>query len=307
MKISTSALFDRATQQMSSVQTSLAQSQAQLASGKQIVAPSDAPDQAADIQRLQSIINRQASYSATLNTVQTRLKTEDTSLQSVSTLLVRVKEISVQAANATISPSDRQALAVELGGLRDQMLSLANTQDSNGNYLFAGSRVSQPPFAPDASGAVSYQGDQTRMSVAVGDQRNVQLNRSGSDAFVRVVRTDSTGAKTGVGFFQAIDDLTAAIKSSNQAGMQRGIGEMDSLQNGVTQAQAQVGSDMNVADAQSKVLDDTTLNLKTTLSSVQDLDYASAIALMNKQMMSLQAAQDSFGKITKLSLFNYIN
>jgi flagellar hook-associated protein 3 FlgL len=307
MKISTSALFDRATQQMSSVQTSLAQSQAQLASGKQIVAPSDAPDQAADIQRLQSIINRQASYSATLNTVQTRLKTEDTSLQSVSTLLVRVKEISVQAANATISPSDRQALAVELGGLRDQMLSLANTQDSNGNHLFAGSRVSQPPFAPDASGAVTYQGDQTRMSVAVGDQRNVQLNRSGSDAFVRVVRTDSTGAKTGVGFFQAIDDLTAAIKSSNQAGMQRGIGEMDSLQNGVTQAQAQVGSDMNVADAQSKVLDDTTLNLKTTLSSVQDLDYASAIALMNKQMMSLQAAQDSFGKITKLSLFNYIN
>jgi len=307
MKISTSALFDRATQQMSSVQTSLAQSQAQLASGKQIVAPSDAPDQAADIQRLQSIINRQASYSATLNTVQTRLKTEDTSLQSVSTLLVRVKEISVQAANATISPSDRQALATELSGLRDQMLSLANTQDSNGNYLFAGSRVSEPAFAPDASGAVTYQGDQTRMSVAVGDQRSVQLNRSGSDAFVRVVRQDSTGAKTGVGFFQAIDDLTNAIKSSDQAGMQRGIGEMDSLQNGVTQAQAQVGSDMNVADAQSKVLDDTTLNLKTTLSSVQDLDYASAIALMNKQMMSLQAAQDSFGKITKLSLFNYIN
>ena len=307
MKISTSALFDRATQQMSSVQTSLAQSQAQLASGKQIVTPSDAPDQAANIQRLQSIINRQSSYTATLNTVQTRLKTEDTSLQSVSTLLVRVKEISVQAANATISPSDRQALAVELVGLRDQMLSLANTQDSNGNYLFAGSRVSQPAFAADASGAVTYQGDQTRMTVSVGDQRSVQLNRSGSDAFVRVVRQDSTGAKTGVGFFQAIDDLTAAIKSSDQAGMQRGIGEMDSLQNGVTQAQAQVGSDMNVADAQTKVLDDTTLNLKTTLSSVQDLDYASAIALMNKQMMSLQAAQDSFGKITKLSLFSYIN
>ncbi len=307
MKISTSALFDRANQQMSSVQTSLAKSQAQLASGKQIVTASDAPDQAADIQRLQSIINRQDSYAATLGTVQTRLKTEESSLQSVSTLLVRVKEISVQAASATLSPTDRQALAVELGGLRDQMLSLANTQDSMGNYLFAGSRVSQPAFAPDASGAVAYQGDQTRMTVSVGDQRSVQLNRSGSDAFVRVVRQDSTGAKTGVGFFQAIDDLTTAIKNSNQTGMQRGIGEMDSLQSGVTLALAQVGTDMNVADAQTSVLDDTRLSLKTVLSSVQDLDYASAITLMNKQMMSLQAAQESFGKITKLSLFNYIN
>jgi flagellar hook-associated protein 3 FlgL len=307
MKISTSALFDRANQQMSSVQTSLAKSQAQLASSKQIVTASDAPDQAADIQRLQSIINRQDSYAATLGTVQTRLKTEESSLQSVSTLLVRVKEISVQAASATVSPSDRQALAVELVGLRDQMLSLANTQDSMGNYLFAGSRVGQPAFAADPSGAVTYQGDQTRMTVSVGDQRSVQLNRSGSDAFVRVVRQDSAGTKTGVGFFQAIDDLTKAIKSSDQTGMQRGIGEMDSLQSGVTLSLAQVGTDMNVADSQTSVLDDTRLSLKTVLSSVQDLDYASAITLMNKQLMSLQAAQESFGKITKLSLFNYIN
>ncbi len=307
MKISTSALFDRATQQMTTVQTSLAKTQAQLASGKQIVTASDAPDQAADIQRLQSIINRQDSYAATLGTVQTRLKTEESSLQSVSTLLLRVKEISVQSASATLSPTDRQALAVEMGGLRDQMLSLANAQDSMGNYLFAGSRVSQPAFAADTSGAVTYQGDQTRMTVSVGDQRSVQLNRSGSDAFVRVVRQDSTGTKTGVGFFQAIDDLTAAIKNSDQAGMQRGIGEMDSLQSGVTLSLAQVGTDMNVADAQTSVLDDTRLSLKTVLSSVQDLDYAAAITLMNKQMMSLQAAQESFGKITKLSLFNYIN
>ena len=147
MKISTSALFDRATQQMTTVQTGLAKSQAQLASGKQIVTASDAPDQAADIQRLQSIINRQDSYAATLGTVQTRLKTEESSLQSVSTLLLRIKEISVQSASATLNPTDRQALAVEMGGLRDQMLSLANAQDSMGNYLFAGSRVGQPAFA----------------------------------------------------------------------------------------------------------------------------------------------------------------
>ncbi|MDO9279943.1 MAG: flagellar hook-associated protein FlgL [Polaromonas sp.] len=307
MKISTSALFDRATQQMGNVQASLAKSQAQLASSKQIVTPSDAPNQAASIQRLQSLMSRQDSYAETLTAVQTRLQGEETALQSVSNLLLRVKDISVQAASDTLGATDRHALAIEMGGLRDQMVSLANTQDSMGNYLFAGSRVSQPAFAPDATGALTYQGDQTRMRVSVGDQRSVQINRSGSDAFVRVVREDAKGEKTGIGFFQALDQLTAAVQNSDRVNMQRGIGEMDALQNGVTLALAQIGTDMNVVDAQTAVLDETRLSLKTTLSSIKDLDYAEAITQMNKQLLALEAAQSSFGKITKLSLFNYIN
>ena len=306
MKISTSALFDRATQQMSNVQSSLAKSQTQLASGKQIVSPSDAPNQAASIQRLQSVINRQDSYANTLSSVKTRLQGEETALKSVSDLLLRVKEISVQAATDTLSATDRQTLVVEMVGLRDQILSLANAQDSMGNYFFAGSRVSQPAFAPDASGALAYQGDQTRMRVSVGDQRSVQINRSGSDAFVRVVRTDATGAKSGVGFFQSLDELTAAVHKSDRGGMQRGIGEMDTLQSGMSLAMAEVGTDMNVVDAQTSVLDETRLTMKTTLSSIKDLDYAEAITQMNKQMLALEAAQSSFGKISKLSLFDYI-
>ena len=306
MKISTNYLFDRATQQMGTVQSDLAKSQAQLASGKQIVNPSDAPTQAANIQRLKSLMSRQDSYSASLTAVQTRLQDEETALKSVSTLVLRVKEIAVQAANGTLGSTDRKALAVEATGLRDQILSLANTQDSSGNYLFAGSRVSQPAFAADAFGVVSYQGDQTRMRVAVGDQRSVQVNRSGSDAFVRVVRSDAKGASAGVGFFQSLDELTKAIQTSDAAGMQRGLGEMDSLQNGLTLALAQVGTDMNVIDAQTTVLDETRLSLKTTLSSVEDLDYAGAITLMNKQMLSLQAAQSSFAKIASSNLFDYL-
>ena len=306
MKISTSALFDRATKQMGGVQTSLAKSQTQLASGKQIVSPSDAPNQAASIQRLQSIMNRHDSYAKTLSTVETRLQGEETALQGVSDLLLRVKEIALQAANDTLAPTDRQALAIEMGGLRDQMLSLSNTQDSMGNYLFAGSRVSQPAFAENANGEVVYQGDQTRMRVSVGDQRTVQLNRSGSEAFVRVVRTDAKGVASGTGFFQALDQLTAAVRSSNRMDMQRGIGEMDALQNGTILALAQVGTDMNVAEAQKAVLEETNLSLKSTLSSIQDLDYADAIGQMNKQMLALEAAQSSFGKISKLNLFNYI-
>ena len=141
MKISTRLLFDRGSEQMSSVQTKLTQSQAQMAQGKQIINASDAPNQAATIQRLKSILSRQESYQSSLNTVKARLQGEDTTLQSVSDLLVRAKEVAVQGANDTLSTGDKKTLAAEMQALRDQMLSLANTKDSNGNYLFAGSRV----------------------------------------------------------------------------------------------------------------------------------------------------------------------
>ena len=67
MKISTSFLFDRATERMSNIQNRLATTQAQMAESKQILSPSDAPDQAAAIQRLKGEVQRQDSHMRTLD------------------------------------------------------------------------------------------------------------------------------------------------------------------------------------------------------------------------------------------------
>jgi flagellar hook-associated protein 3 FlgL len=306
VKISTYLLFERGSAQMSSVQSKLTQTQAQLAQGKQVINASDAPNQAANIQRLKSILNRQDSYQSSLNTVKSRLESEDATLQSVSNLLVRAKEVSVQGANDTLSASDRKVLGTEMQALRDQLMSLANTKDSNGNYLFSGSRVKQAPFVESANGSPIYMGDQTRMNVRVGEERSIPINRTGTDAFVPVTRADNNNRDSGVGFFQVFDDLIAGLNGSKRNDIRRGIGELDTLKEGVSLAQAQIGTNLNVVDQQTSVVEDTTLNLKTTLSSIEDLDYASAITKMNQQMLSLEAAQSSFAKISQLNLFNYI-
>ena len=306
MKISTNLMFDKATKQMTSAQTNLAKSQAQLAQGKQIINPSDAPDQASTVQRLKSILSRQDSYQTALNTVQNRLQGEDSTLSSVSDLLIRAKEIAVQANNDTLSPDNRKALGVELQGLRDQMLSLANTRDSSGNFLFAGSKVTQAPFISVAGGSPQYAGDQTRMSVMVGENRSMPINRTGTDAFVPVNRTLPDGTTQGVGFFNVMDDLIKGVNTSDRPKMQGGLGELDTLLGGLSMARANIGSGLKGIDQQTGVIEDTVLNLKTTLSSVEDLDYASAITKMNQQMLSLEAAQSSFAKISQLNLFNYI-
>ena len=79
------------------------------------------------------------------------------------------------------------------------------------------------------------------------------------------------------------------------------------MQQSISYATARVGTDMNVVDSQGAVLDEITLRLKTTLSDVLDLDYTEAITKMNKDQLALEAAQSSFAKISKLTLFSYIN
>lgn len=309
MKISNNFLFDRAAQQMSQLQSRVAHTQAQVAAGKQVLSPSDEPDRAALIQRYKSLLARQENYMDNMSLVKMRLDGEASALESTVSLLQRSKELVVQASSDTLSTADRQAIATELQSLRDQLLSLANTQDSNGNYLFAGSRVGQPAFAPPANDPTAspvYAGDRTRMEVVIGDQRTLPINRAGADVFVRVVRENGQGGAVGVGFFQAFDDLIRGVRASSQMAMQRGNGELDRMLEGVLQAQANVGTDMGILDQQTSTLEDARLVTQTNLSAAEDLDYAKAITSMNKQVLSLEAAQSSFAKISQLNLFNFL-
>jgi flagellar hook-associated protein 3 FlgL len=302
MKISTSFLFDRATERMSAIQNKLATTQAQMAVGKQILSPSAAPDQAAAIQRLKGEVQRQDSHTRTLEVAMRRYTAEETALSSSNTLLIRMKELGLQAANDTLAPDDRKAIGMELKALRNQLLSLGNTRDNSGNYLFSGTRVNTPAFAEDASGKVIYQGDQTQTRIPAGVERTVQFTRAGTDVFSRVVRDDGQA----VVFFDALDQMIAGVDSSQTAKIQQGVADLTQMHNNLTLAQAQNGSDQSVLQAQLDVLDETTLRIKSTLSEIEDLDYAEAVTKMNKEMMAMEAAMGSFGKISGLSLFDYI-
>jgi flagellar hook-associated protein 3 FlgL len=307
MKISTSLYFDRASEQLGGVQARLTKVQEQLSSGLQIVKPSDAPDKASLVTRLEAEIARNKSYQDTLKSVNVRLTAEETALKNTSDVMYRIKELTVQAANDTTGTLDHQSIAQEISTLKDQILSLANSQDSNGNYLFSGSKATTPAFSKDATGHVMYQGDHARMKVNVGDSRRMNLNMPGSDTFVRVVRDDGKGGKVGVDFFQSLDDLVNAVKSTDRAGIQQGLGELDTLQNGISEGLGQVGADLSVVDFQTTLLDQVKLRLETTRSDVQDLDYTEAITRMNKDQLSLEAAQSSFAKISQMNLFKFLN
>ena len=306
MQISTNLMFDRAIAQMGVTQDRLSKTQTQLSTTKQINKPSDAPDQAATITRLKSAIDRQNAYVSTINSVKDKLSQQETAASNATDVLTRLKELTIQAATDTYSGVDRKSIDLEVMQLRDQLLSLANTQDVNGNFIFSGSRVGKQAFATDENGKLVYQGDQTVSATGVGDQSAVDINRSGTNPFDKIVRLDENNKKMAVGFFQVIDDLSAALQSNNSGDIKRAVGEMTTLQQGLSDSLASIGAATNKIDNQASLAEENVLRMKSTLSQVEDTDYTEAITKMNKDILALQAAQSSFAKIAQLNLFDYI-
>ena len=305
MTISTNYHFNQAVRQMNELQTAISKVQTQIATGQQLTKPSDDPVKVTAIGRINSALARQSSYSATLATVGDRLTSTETSVKSASDIMTRVKELGIQAANGTLGSGDRANIADELATLRDSLMSLANTQDVNGAYLFSGSKVNQPPFGKSSDGTVEYIGDLTRTKVKLGDQQEMVSNLPGTDVFSGVTR-ENRDTNQKVGFFHVLDDLITSVKTSSQTGMQQGLGEVDQINNGLTHALSRIGADLNTVDAQKGLIEDTTLRLKTTLSSLADSDYAQTITNLQKESLGLQAVQSSFARTADLNLFNYL-
>tara|TARA_B110001452_G_scaffold65542_1_gene52394 strand:+ start:4065 stop:4985 length:921 start_codon:yes stop_codon:yes gene_type:complete len=306
MKISTGQVFERAVTQMTTQQAKLAQMQTQLASGKQIVQPSDDPDKAAIIQRLNTAYERQEVYETSLDSVNNRLVAEESALMGTDNILQRLRELAVRASSDTLTAPDRKIIAIEVSTLKDAVVALANTQDITGNYVFSGSMTKTVPFAVDGTGATLYKGDDRYVEVDVSEQLRLSMNRPGNEVFASVVRQEAGSDAQRVSFFSVIDDFMSALNNNETAGVQRSLAEVSEMSENLSGSLADVGSRMLVVDSQREMLSDAKLRYKTLLSGVEDLDYAKAVTALSAEMLSLEAAQSSFAKISQLSLFNYM-
>jgi flagellar hook-associated protein 3 FlgL len=306
MKISTSQLYDSAITQMNRQQSNVAEMQAKLASGRSLVKPSDDAEKATLIQRLNSAMQRQDVYEFSLERADSRLRMEETALSSAQSMLQRIRELAIQGSNGGLSGTDRTIIANEVSNLRDALFSLANTEDESGNFIFAGTAVQQPAFSKDENDVITYGGDQNQTSVDISEHRQVELNRPGDAVFSSLSRTNNDGDVSSIGFFKVISDFTGALESGNEVTLSQGLSEISTLTDDMALSLADVGSRMNTIDSQKDILADTKLRYQELLSNAEDLDYATAVTKLSAQMLSLEAAQASFAKISQLNLFNYL-
>ncbi|MBA57638.1 MAG: flagellar hook-associated protein 3 [Gammaproteobacteria bacterium] len=193
MKISSTYLFDSSLKNIQSTQSDVSRSREKIASGKSLTRASDDTSKLRNIETLQSNLKKIDSFDSNLSYLKDRLKLEESVLGSASDILIRLKELALQAANDTLMATDRDIIAAEAKNLRDELLSIANTRDVEGNYVFGGSRTEILPFKKDdVTGAVEYQGDNRQTRIQISGTREMAKNRDGQSIFEGASRTKRT-------------------------------------------------------------------------------------------------------------------
>ncbi|RLT92578.1 flagellar hook-associated protein FlgL [Ketobacter sp.] len=219
IRISTSQVFTQGANSILDNQSKVNQTQLQLSKGTRILKPSDDPIGSAVALDLQKQIDNSLQFISNGQTAETKLAVEESALANVTDILQRIRDLTLQGANATMNQTDRQAIIVEIEQRMDELIGLGNSQLASGEYLFSGFKTNVKPFSRDGTGSVTYNGDQGVLNVNVNTSVRVESGNSGDEVFFDiktgngsfVTEGDSSNLGTGVISAAVLEDPTVYV------------------------------------------------------------------------------------------------
>lgn len=289
MRVTEQMRYDSATNNLSSLATRHAKAAEQAQTGLRVNLPSDDPIAAAELARLSASQGQVTARRSTITAVRGDAELAETSLQAASDLFATAKELAVQGANGALGASERSAIALQVKDLRDQLVSIANTQGTTG-YLFGGSATSSKPFADTGA----FSGNDDAHVVDIGNSTPTAVNASGAKAFT---------AAGGRDVFADLDALYTALSTNDQTAVAASLDNIDTSRSQITNAQASVGITINKLDASESVLSSVDLQNTKRTDEVGGIDTAKAYSTLTALNNSLQQAVSVTKQILDLGAF----
>jgi flagellar hook-associated protein 3 FlgL len=194
MRISTNQVHEAAISGMLDATKQVVKTQQQVASGRKFITPADDPVAASRIVRIDQEIAIRDQYKRNIDLVTNQLGIEDAALAQTVEVLQRVRELALQAGNGALSQQDRASLAAELDTRFDELMSLMNSRNASGEYLFAGFKGDTEPFRLDGSNSVEFRGDDGQRFVQLSATSSAPINDSGRRVFMDVPSASTTFA-----------------------------------------------------------------------------------------------------------------
>jgi len=266
----------------------------QLASGQRVSKPSDDPAAAAVLTQIHDRSSRADSFLRSLGDLTGQLQTADSTLASVVSALQRAISLGVEGGDGTLSDANRVALADEVSGIRDQLVSQANLA-YQGRFVFAGTAQTQP-FVLDSTvpSGVRYDGNTGTNTVAIGNGYQLQVNQPGSQIF----------AGAGADMFQSVTNLITALQTNS--GIAAAVTALRNAFDYVTGQRAFYGNVLNQIDSQQTYLQSEKLHL----SQQEDLIGGADMTAVASQLVNSQSAHDAtlaaISKLSQMNLFDYL-
>jgi flagellar hook-associated protein 3 FlgL len=193
---------------LNQLESSISTTQNGISTGLAFTTASENPVGAGLVAGYNQVLGQSQQYTANGSSATDSLNIEDSALTQLQNQLQSLRDLALEANNATESPSDLSAIATQVQQIQGSILSVANTQDGSGNYIFAGYSTQTQPFAQSATGA-TYSGDQGQRQVQIGAGQTVVVGDNGDLVFNQVKTGNGTfnvtpaGMNTGTGILGA--------------------------------------------------------------------------------------------------------
>ncbi len=292
MRISNQQMTDRVLSQLAATQQRLLSAQDQVSTGKRIQLPSDDP---VDIQRMlaaKTDIELGQQFTRNINLALGELSATESALSQMSALFSRANELAVQAANGTLSGTERGLIAQEVSQLLTQAIDLGNTRYA-GHYIFAGQLTDTAPYVPDdptTPTVVTYAGDMGRIDREVAEGSRISVNITGN-------RLDP---------FAALITFRDNLLANDEAAIALDAGAMEAQLDVALRLRSEVGATMLRAETSRARLSEDEAQLRVMLAGIEDLDLAQAIVELQMSETAYEAALGVAARSMSLSILDFL-
>lgn len=293
MRTTSFTLFNTLTRSLNDNLRSMSRLSDMLSSGKKINNPSDDVSGMMKAMDYKVSINEIEQFKRNIDEADSSLGFADTAMSSVTNALTRARELVLQGSTDSVSAANRTSIAKEIANLRDEIMSLANSQLKNKN-IFSGVKTDTEAF--DSS--FNYQGDSGELNVMIDHNATIAINIPGDEAF-------SSG---GTSFMETLDDLYDALTntSSTSADISAYIDDIDDALDQTANVRADIGARMNHLENLRSNLEERDVTLKTFLSETEDTDIASTVSEISKTELALQSLRQSGAEVLSQSLLDFL-
>ncbi|MEO7124187.1 MAG: flagellar hook-associated protein FlgL [Lacisediminihabitans sp.] len=273
----------------------LSKLQNQASSQKAISVPSDDPAGTAKALQIHGQQASTSQYGRNIADGTAWLNTIDSTLSTVTSILGRIRDLTVQGANdGAMSPTSKQAIATELTSLKGELLKQSNT-----SYL------GRSVFAGNSDAGVAFNADGTFNGAAGSTvQRRVDANTT-----VRVDADGSavfgTASTTPGSVFTLVDNIISDLQSGVNVGAR--LTEIDARQQAISAQQSIIGTTEAQMDRASQTNASQTVSLEAQRSSVEDLDLAKTILDLQTQQTTYQTSLGVTAKVLQPTLMDFLH
>jgi len=291
MSVPDLSLFSSLAYSLDNTTSNLQQIEQQIATGKQVLQPSDNPTEYAASQVLGAQQSAVSNDVVLAQQVQAQLNTADGALSNAGNAIDSAISIATQGANATTSPSTMATLGAQVQSILQQVIGEANSQ-YGGSYLFAGNQVQAAPY--DSSG--NYAGDSGTNSVTFSNGNQVQTNFDGKSIF----------GDTSSGLIATLTSLASALNGGNQAAVSAALPQLQTALTNLASARGNLG--INLQTANNLVTDATnqSTTLQTQISNLVGVNVAQAAANEQELLLQQQALVSLGSNLGKIPLVNIL-